>query len=234
MKTITAEELRSQAKHLGADLCGIAAVECFSGAPAGFHPCDVLPGCKSVIVMAVRFPASTMDGSSQAAYTFVRNRLADRMDAITFQIALELEDGGNCAIAIPSSEPYEYWDDGRRHGQGILSLKHAAVLAGLGRMGKNTLLVNQLYGNMLWLGAVISDVDLESDKLADYEACLSDCRLCLDVCPTKALDGLTIEQRKCREICAKCTEGGGGVYTCNLCRKVCPNRQGIRLPHTAR
>lgn len=109
---------------------------------------------------------------------------------------------------MPASEPYEYWDDSRRHGQGILSLKHAAVRAGLGQMGKNTLLVNNKYGNMLLLGAVLLAEEIESDLLATYQACIPSCRICLDACPASALDGNTIEQCKCRNTCGKTSVGG--------------------------
>lgn len=228
MKTISAEEVKLRVKELGADLCGIASVERFPDAPPGFHPTDVALSCKSVIVIAARFPSSTLSASSPAAYTFVRHRLADKIDSITFQIASELEQLGHCAVPIPSSDPYDYWDDSRRHGQGILSLKHAAVRAGLGHMGKNTLLVNDELGNMLWLGAVLFDKELESDLIASYQTCNPDCEICLDSCPANALDGTTIDQRKCRSVSAKYTEGGGGVYACNLCRKLCPQNKGIK------
>jgi len=228
MKRMSAGEIKCRVRELGADLCGIASVERFADAPSGFHPTDIVKECKSVIVIAVRFPISTISALSQAAYTFVRNRLADKMDSITFQISSELETLGSCAVPIPSSDPYDYWDDSRRHGQGILSLKHAAVRAGLGQMGKNTLLMNDRFGNMLWLGAVLLDKELEADLIATYQACIPGCRICLDSCPANALDGITIEQRKCRGVSAKYTEGGGGVYACNLCRKICPRREGIK------
>ncbi|MGI6093243.1 MAG: epoxyqueuosine reductase [Negativicutes bacterium] len=228
MKVLSSGEIKSRTKSLGADLCGIAPIERFIDAPSGFHPADVIPGCKSVIVLAVRFPVSTLSASSQAAYTFVRNRLVDKMDSITFQVAAELEYLGICAVPIPSSDPYDYWDDSRRHGQGIISLKHAAVRAGLGQMGKNTLLINDKFGNMLWLGAILIDQVLEADPLVNSPTCITACRACLDICPVKALDGITIEQHKCRSVSAKYTEGGGGVYTCNLCRKICPLRSGIK------
>lgn len=227
MKTICAEEIKSLARNLGADLCGIAPVDRFADAPHGFHPTDVIAACKSVIVLAVQFPGSTLAASSQAAYTFVRNRLVERMDSMSFAMSSELERLGSCAVPIPSSDPYDYWDDNRQHGQGIISLKHAAVRAGLGRMGKNTLLIHEKYGNMLWLGAILVDKELDADATASYQACKAECRICLDACPVTALDGTTIDQSKCRSISAKYTPGGGGVYACNLCRKVCPQCSGI-------
>lgn len=44
---------------LGADLCGIASIDRFADAPAGYHPLDVLPTCKSVISFGCRFPVGT-------------------------------------------------------------------------------------------------------------------------------------------------------------------------------
>lgn len=227
MQKICSEEIKQRAAELGADLCGIAAVERFSDAPQGFHPQNIMPDCKSVIVLALRFPLSTLAALSQAPYTFARNRLMDKVDGITFQLASEWEDRGYCAVPIPSSEPYEFWDAERRHGQGILSLKHAAVRAGLGQMGKNTLFVNKDFGNMVWLGAVLLDQELTPDAVADYQVCKPECRICLEACPAQALNGTTIVQRKCREVSGKYTEGGEGLYACNLCRKVCPNYKGI-------
>ncbi|WP_010235065.1 hypothetical protein [Clostridium arbusti] len=78
-------------------------------------------------------------------------------------------------------------------------MKHAAVLAGLGRIGKNTLLINKTYGNMLMLGGVLTNLNLNSDLLAE-ELCLKECRLCIESCPQKALDGTTINLNLCRQI----------------------------------
>jgi epoxyqueuosine reductase len=227
LKKIDAEEIKLRATALGAELCGIAPVERFAGAPTGFHPTDVMEGCRSVVMVATRFPSGVFSSPSSAAYTFAIFKAAEQVDAITFHLADELDRLGGLSVAVPSRDPYDYWDDERRHGQGILSLKHAAVQAGLGRMGKNTLLVNDRLGNMLCLGAVLVDRDLAGDAPADYETCEANCRACLDVCPAQALDGTTISQRKCRSVCGKSTDGGGFVYACHKCRQICPHRLGI-------
>ncbi len=218
---MTEAEIRKHACALGAEVCGIAGTNSFDRAPRGFHPADILPGAKSVVVYGRQFAKSLFSATTNAPYTLFRNKLIDLVDNISVQLALELEKEGFAALPVPSSEPYEYWDPERRHGRGILSLKHAAQLAGLGFIGKNTLLINRTYGNRLWLGGVITNAPLEPDACS-WGCCPENCKLCLDSCPQSALNGITIEQARCREIMATCSDGGGFLLSCNTCRKVCP------------
>src|SRR4030043_53854 len=151
---INSQWIKTRAMQEGADLCGITPVARFADAPKGFHPRDIYPECKSVIIFASRFPLDNLRARTTVPYTFTRNMMVNKMDGIAFHLAQDLEAVDIPSIPIPSAEPYDYWDAGKRHGRGILSLKHAAQLAGLGVIGKNTLLINEKYGNMIWLGAV--------------------------------------------------------------------------------
>lgn len=213
--------VKETAYKLGADICNIADITRFSEAPEGFGPTDILENAKSVIVIGNQFSKSVFESKTMCTYYLVRERLRMMVDNIAVDLSLAIEKDGGTAVPIPSSEPYEFWDSEKREGRGILSLKHAAAMAGMGSIGKNTLLVNEKYGNRLWLGAVVTNIRLESDRMTD-NLCYDNCSKCLDACPQKALDGVTIEQKKCREICGKYTEGGGFYYSCNICRKVCP------------
>jgi epoxyqueuosine reductase len=210
-----------------ADICGVAPVARFVDAPKGFHPCDIYPDCRSVVVFASHFPLSTLQAKAHAPYTLVRDRMVDKLDSISFRLSDELETEGVVSVPIPSADPYEYWDADRSHGRGILSLKHAGALAGLGVLGKNTLLLNDRLGNMIWLGAILVSVDLGPDPIASYQGCRSECRLCIDSCPPHALDGITIDQKLCRGHSNSYTTGGGRVLSCNICRRICPYHQGL-------
>ena len=204
----------------GADVCGIANIERFANAPKGFHPLDVYPGGKSVISFGKHFPASLFDANTNVPYTFVKNKLVELLDNVSIQLTFKMESQGYNAIPIPDG-PYEYWDEENKQGKGILSLKHLAQASGIGCIGKNTLLINEKYGNRLYLGAILTNAELTPDDLSS-NLCPENCNICIEACPKSALDGITVNQKKCREICGSVTEGGGFVYSCNICRKVCP------------
>jgi epoxyqueuosine reductase len=228
---VSSRTIKKRLIQCGADICGVAPVTPFVDAPKGFHPCDIYPDCRSAIVFASHFPLSTLQAKTNAPYTLVRNRMVDKLDFISFRVSDELEKKGVVSVPIPAADPYEYWDAGRNHGRGILSLKHAGVLAGLGVLGENTLLINERFGNMIWLGAILVSIDLEPDPIASYEGCTSECTLCIDSCPQHALDGITIDQKLCRERSNSYTHGGGWVLSCNICRKVCPYHNGLPKEH---
>ncbi len=205
----------------GADVCGIANIERFAGAPRGFTPVDIYPGTKSVISFGKQFSSSLFEANTRVPYTSVKNKLADLLDDIAIKLCTNIEGQGFTAIPIPSDEPYEYWNSENNEGRGILSLKHLAEGSGVGFIGKSTLLINEKYGNRLYLGAVLTDAELDVDNLA-RNLCPVDCNICIKACPQSALDRVTVNQKKCRVECISVTEGGGFVYGCNTCRKVCP------------
>jgi epoxyqueuosine reductase QueG len=220
-------EVKEIVRNLGADLCGIAPIERFDDAPKDFHPTDIYKDTKSVVVFAKRVPGESLFAESCVPYTYVNNIITQKVDELGFDISLELEKHGIKAVPIPSDDPYEHWEPERSYGRAILSLRHAAHLAGLGVLGKNNLLVNSEFGNMIQIGAILIPVELQGDEIATYEGCSQDCNLCIDSCPEKALNGVTVNQELCRPHSNYRTEKGYILKKCNLCRRVCPNAKGI-------
>jgi epoxyqueuosine reductase QueG len=223
---LSSKQIKKIAAKLGADLCGIASSERFNGAPDGYHPKDIYNDAKSVIAFAKRFPVSTLSSNSLAPYTVFSDIVRDEVSKIALQLSYIIEDSNSVGIPIPSS-PYTYYDEVKKEGRGTLSFRHAGYLAGLGFLGKNTLLVNKKYGNMITLGVVITNLELESDPLADYNFCRDSCSLCLQNCPGKALDGTTVNQKLCREHSEYKNGKGNIFYSCSRCRAVCPYKTGI-------
>jgi len=221
--------IKVMAKDLGADLCGIASAGRFQNAPPGFNPLDIYSKCESVIVFAKRVPAGSLSANSCVPYTHANNVATQEVDRIGLDLCQILQDSGIEAIPIPSDDPSEYWEEENQYARGILSLRHAGYLAGLGVLGKNTLLINERYGNMIQIGAVLVNIELESDPIATYTACLNECGLCIDFCPPKALDGRTANQKLCRPLSNFVTQRGHVLKECYLCRKICPNCLGLKL-----
>lgn len=225
---ISSEEVKRIASTLGADLCGIAPVDRFIVAPEGFRPQDIYKKSKSVIVYAKRLPTEVLFAESCIPYTHVNSLIAAQVDKLSFEFSLKLQDLGIRNVMVPTDDPYESWDNENHHGKGILSMRHAGYLAGLGKLGKNNLLINERFGNMIQIGAILADYEFEYDKLASYEVCKEGCSACLNSCPLEALDGTTVNQNKCRELSNYKTEKGYILKKCWACRSVCPNAVGLK------
>jgi len=223
------ERVKEIVKSLGFDLCGISPVKRFNKAPKGFRPNDIYTDCRSVVVFAKRLLIEPLFASNCVPYTYVSNIMTQEVDRLGIEVSLRLERQGIRAVPIPSSDPYEHWEPERLYGRAILSLRHAGYLAGLGVLGKNTLLMNKDYGNMIEIGAVLVDIELDGDHIATHEGCPSDCQICIDSCPQRALDGKTVNQQLCRPLSTYRTEKDYILYKCNLCRRLCPNCLGIKV-----
>jgi epoxyqueuosine reductase len=225
---ISSQGLKDLAQELGADLCGIAPADRFGEAPEGFHPADIYEKCKSVVVYAKRLPTEALFASSCVPYTHINRMVTLETDMIGIELCRRLEERGVGAVPIPSDDPYEHWEPDRAYGRAILSMRHAGYLAGLGGLGRNTLLVNGLFGNMIQIGAVLVDSELEGDPIAAYQVCPDGCTRCIDSCPVNALDGVAVDQYLCRPLACFKNERGFILKKCNLCRSVCPSRVGLK------
>ena len=115
-----------------------------------------------------------------------------------------------------------------------------AAKAGLGFIGKNTLLIIPQKGSYFFLGELIIDKELDYDK--PLKLSCGNCRRCLDACPTGALEKpYWLNAGKC--ISYQTIENKGeidpalipclqnNVYGCDICQQVCPwNR--FAVPHS--
>jgi len=203
----------------------------------------VAPWARSVIVCAINYntahPYSTKaqpENASQgwiSRYAWAKEDYHDAVLRRLKQIEDELRgfsDTGNWPLATGDWQFRSYVDTG------LLVERVYAKYAGVGWIGKNTCIINQQMGSWLFLGVILTSLNLTEDQLtADLPApdrC-GTCTRCIVACPTQAivapgeLDSrlcisyLTIEKRG--EIPNELRAGmGRHVFGCDICQDVCP------------
>jgi len=246
-----------QAKLLGFDLCGVVRAEQFPelqrtpewlergyagemkylADPRRSDLPSAMPGIRSVIVGLLNYntakpfstsPALLMDDRRPSAWISryawgddYHEVLRERLDALVESLRDRF------------SEPFEsraYVDTGP------VQERVLAKYAGLGWLGKNTLLLNQMLGSFFFLGAILTSLDLEptlaANELPPPDLCGS-CRRCLDACPTQAfVEPYVMDARKCISYLTIELRGaipdelrepmGNHVFGCDICQDVCP------------
>ncbi|MCB2156220.1 tRNA epoxyqueuosine(34) reductase QueG [bacterium] len=116
-----------------------------------------------------------------------------------------------------------------------------AQRAGLGFIGKHTLLINPEQGSYFFLAVVLSTVELEPTPPLESSCGCGDCRLCIDACPTGAIEApWRFDARRCLSYLTIEHSGpideelwshfAGWVFGCDICQDVCPyNRKRARV-----
>lgn len=116
----------------------------------------------------------------------------------------------------------------------------AAFHAGLGRRGKNGLILHPKYGSYVFIGEVVTDLVLQPDQPLNPRECIG-CGKCQNVCPQGALqsDGSVCLERCRSHITQKKGEltdweigqiqDGGLIWGCDICNDVCPMNQEAKV-----
>jgi len=215
---MNSETVKQYGFDAGARVVGIADARDFGAAPEGFKPIDVLENCRSVVVLGAPSPPEVLNDIAE--YTASRNAMLTAMTSIAKEVAKRIKASGHKTKVISAAGGKWVDGDGRKEQFGHISLKHAAEIAGLGVIGKNYLLTNPQHGNLLWLSAVLTDVELTPDEKVQSTMC-DHCNKCIEACPAGALDNLaSFEKKGCSQFFK--IENKKFVIKCFLCRTVCP------------
>lgn len=193
-------------------------------------PRKLVPGAKSVICLAYNyFPEESLpaDGVKIAKYAYGKDYhyvIKNRMAEITRKMQAEF---GNFMFRVfTDSAP-------------VLESSWAGR-AGLGWVGKNTILINKKHGSFFLLAEIICDLEFEYDTPYAKDYC-GTCTACVDACPTEAiLPDKTLNAQRCisyltielkEEIPSEFrTKMEDWVFGCDICQDVCPwNR--FSTPH---
>ena len=202
--------VRQYIKKKNIPIIGAARAEALNQkAPPEFRPEDLLPGSKSILIYAKPLPGTvylTPNTTNNSFYTFyTRSYLTNYkiIDETSDTACYMLEEAGYPSLPIPSYSPLRFYKGEPR---GYISLKHAAVEAGLGKMGKNTLLIHPERGNTLRLGGLLTTMKWTYNEPAEYpELCPDGCDLCEKACPGNALNNGNIDIMRCLRYCVKHT-----------------------------
>ena len=195
-RTLT-QELKHTAFRNHVDLIGVTDLRVFEDIPIRERPMRILSDAKAVVVYAVKY--------KWASHLFEKSWYS-RMEKLLFRIDKELRDfltekGYKAHSFLRANKPRYLYDElhkrpiievsldrlGRWH-RAYHKMRNAAVSAGLGRVGKNSLLIIPQYGPNVYLSMIITDAPLEPDDPCGEDPC-ADCNLCLEACPTGALTG---------------------------------------------
>jgi len=191
------EDIKSLARTNGADLIGIASVDLFHDSPKRLHPAGILPGAKSVVVLAVKYPDAAIDqwGKPPAESMFFYQSVQASMTGIVmpmiqFHVYRALERAGYLAIPVAPSGYWRYRDYQEMKGgfYADFSHRHAAVAAGLGDLGLNGLLLSPEFGVRQRMASVITTAPLRPDEPYCGKPLCTNCGRCLKACPIQAFD----------------------------------------------
>lgn len=262
-----AELLIENARRLGFELAGIAAAErprtfdvyrrrIEDGCHAGMdylaarcrereHPESILPGVRSLLMLGVSY-RTVLGGGDVAAHP-----VAQLAGIAEYARGADYHDWIRARLKILSQKHRELFPEARCRGTVDtvpLMERDFAARAGLGRIGKNTMLIHTdpaaKIGSKFFLAALLSTAELkptETDSGEPASPC-GECRRCLDACPTGALTApYRLDARLClnywtiehrgeipREIRQKL---GNRFFGCDTCQAVCPwNRDVGEIP----
>ncbi|WP_054948560.1 tRNA epoxyqueuosine(34) reductase QueG [Numidum massiliense] len=250
------EELTQYAQEIGIDKIGFCSAAPFTelrerlvehrgkGYESGFEEKDIekrvdpslsLPGAQSIVAIALAYPSRLPERRKQVpgAHRGLMARVAwgqdyhhvlrDRLQKLkTF--LLERVTGATAEVMVDT---------------GPLSDRAVAERAGIGWIGKNTLLITPEFGSWVYLGEMVTDVYFPPDEPLP-DGC-GDCTRCLDACPTSAL--VQPRQLNAQQCLAYLTltrdalaepyrdKVGTRLYGCDTCQSVCPYNKGKNATH---
>jgi epoxyqueuosine reductase len=184
------------------------------------HPGRLLAGAQTVISAALCYYAPAPERPAGSArlprYTWsdAYAELREKLDTLGRRL------GGSYRVLVDENHHVD---------------REAAARAGIGFYGKNTMLITRRHGSWVVLGTLVSDRQIEAS--APLPTDCGECRLCIDACPTNALEEAgVLDAERClsywtqspRPIPAEYRGAlGNSVYGCDICQDVCPWNRGV-------
>ena len=185
-------------------------------------PKQILPECKSILVVAIPYsPLPRQSSSFRIAAYALGDDYHDILPARLKEIVNFIEE------KVGHSIPNRYYTD-----TGPVLERELAQRAGLGWIGKNSMLINPQAGSTFFLAEILLGIELEPDDSFPTDHC-GTCTRCLTACPTQCiLPNRTIDARRCIsyltiELKDEIPEElrpqmGEWIFGCDICQQACP------------
>jgi epoxyqueuosine reductase len=251
MSPVTTVELERIAAELGIDVVGAAVAEGYERTErhiverrerglfadmrftmarpeVSCHPETLLPNARTVVSAALCYyapePPPEPGHGRLPRYTWfdAYAELREKLDALGLRL------GGEYRVLVDENDHVD---------------REGAVRAGIGFYGKNTMLITRRHGSWVVLGTLVTEAEIERSTPLELDC--GSCTLCIDACPTGALDEPgTLDSTRCLSYWTQAPgpipeeyreELGAQVYGCDICQDVCPWNRGIekRREHDA-
>lgn len=194
------------------------------------NPKKTMPNCKSIIVIGISYntgykpkPDFEIKGSlSKSTWGLDYHKvLKEKM--------IELID----KIKVVKEFEYNYFVD-----TGPLVDRELANKAGIGYYGKNCNIINNRYGSFIFLGYILTDINMMLDNTPSPSEC-GECNLCISACPTGALEApYKLNPKRCISYLTQTKDNidillrekmGIKIYGCDTCQMVCPKNKGVEF-----
>jgi epoxyqueuosine reductase len=190
------------------------------------HPERLLPGARTVVSAALCYYAPAREPEPGEG-RLPRYTWSDGYEALREKLdALGRRLGGAYRVLVDANQHVD---------------REAAARSGVGFYGKNTLLITRRHGSWVVLGTLVTDVALEATPRLPLDC--GACRLCIDACPTGALDEPgTLDSTRCLSYWTQAPAPvpepyraalGSLVYGCDICQDVCPWNRGVEKRRSA-
>lgn len=119
---------------------------------------------------------------------------------------------------------------------GPLVERELANKAGIGYYGKNCSIINDEYGSFIFIGYIMTDLNIEQD-ISRIDSKCGDCDLCIRACPTNALEPYKLNPKKCISYLTQTKDiipieyrkkMNSKIYGCDTCQLVCPKNKDVK------
>jgi epoxyqueuosine reductase len=184
------------------------------------HPERLLPGARTVVSAALCYyadaatPAPGHGRLPRYAWSDAYAQLRERLDDLGRRL------GGDYRVLVDANQHVD---------------REAAARSGVGFYGKNTMLITRKHGSWVVLGTLVTTADLDSTPALGLDC--GSCRLCIDACPTNALDEPgVLDTNRCLSYWTQSKHSlpepvrvalEDRVYGCDICQDVCPWNRGV-------